>query len=183
MELSQIACLFLPLSRSPWVSFNLSQRVAAATFPYASDIGDKLLAGRVSFSRTDLLAGRDATISARCHGIYAAANSMLAALAVYEVTPDDLDLLENRINFFDAVQTKPRQSTSSGGGATKQLPNVFTKATGILNDRLTGLMLKFTASQPVFVGEYQAARHIVDPGSRAQKAAPAPNALPQSKAA
>ena len=157
--------------------------VAAATKSYASNTGDKYLAGQVDFSRTDITKGRDATVSARCRGIHTAANGVLAALADYDVTSGDLDLLDTRIGAFDAVQTKPRQATAAGNAATRQLPTLFTKASGILNDRLDGLLAKFEATQPAFVSEYQAARSIVDPGNRSSKIVPAPNTTAQSKAA
>jgi hypothetical protein len=161
--------------------------IAAATKSCAVASGNKYLAGQVSFSRWEITKGRDSAVLARCRTIHAAADDVVGSLAEYEVTPPKLTALKNKIEAFDAVQSKPRQAKASSSAATKELTKRFDQAMEIVSDRLDGLMVSFKSSEPVFFSEYEAARVTVcSSGGRSRETAelvPAPVETPAAKAA
>lgn len=139
--------------------------IAAATKACATASGNTFLAGSVDFTRSQVTQGRDATVSARCQGILDTASGVADSLKDYGITAAKLAKLQQRIAAFNAVQTKPRQVTSSGSAATRELPELFRQASAVLENRLDGLMVQFKESQPSFYNEYQSARVIVDAAS------------------
>ena len=159
--------------------------VAAAVKSCASASGNKYLAGQVDFSRSEITKGRDSSVLARCRAIHAAASDVLSSLADYEVTAAKLTALKKKIDAFDAAQSKPRQATTSGSAATKDLTRLFRQAAEILTERLDGLLVPFKATEPTFYNEYQSARVVVDAAggraSRESNVVSAPN--PTAKAA
>lgn len=86
------------------------------------------------------------------------------------MTAAKLTALKKKIEAFQAVQPKPRQGRVTSSAATSQLPQLFTEADSVLNERLDALVVQFKATQPVFFNEYAAARVIVDnPGGRGSR--------------
>lgn len=139
--------------------------IAAATRSCAVTSGNTFLAGQVDFTRSQVTDGRDATVAARCEGILDTANGVSDSLKDYGITTAKLTKLRQRIDAFNAVQTKPRQVTSSSSAATRELPGLFQQAIAVLEDRLDGLVVQFKESQPSFYNEYQSARVIVNSAS------------------
>ena len=139
--------------------------IAAATRSCAVTSGNTFLAGQVDFTRSQVTDGRDATVAARCEGILDTANGVSDLLKDYGITTAKLTKLRQRIDAFNAVQTKPRQVTSSSSAATRELPGLFQQAIAVLEDRLDGLVVQFKESQPSFFNEYQSARVIVNSAS------------------
>ena len=149
--------------------------VAAATKAFAAATGDRELAAKLDYSRSEIGSGRDNEMLARCRAIYAEANAVVASLADYGVTAAKLTSLKKKTDAFQSAQPKPRQGRATSSAATKALPELFALTDGLLNDRLDGLAVQFKDSQPAFYGEYLAARVIVDlPGGRASKETKAP---------
>ena len=161
--------------------------IAAAARSCAVASGNTFLAGQVDFTRAQVTQGRDATVAARCEGILDTANGVSDSLKDYGITTAKLTKLQQRIDAFNAVQTKPRQVTSSSSAATRELPGLFQQAVAVLEDRLDGLVVQFKESQPSFYNEYQSARMTVDAtGGRTSKATnvvPVPGTTPVTRAA
>jgi len=156
---------------------NSAFEIAAAVRAFAVENEDHELAGRVDYSRSDIVAGRENAVISRCRDIVAAANGAIDSLEDYGILPAKLTKLKSKIDAFEALLSKPRQNIGASSAATKVLPARFGEADVLLGDRLDGLMPQFKDSAPDFYNEYFAARNIVDNnGGQAAKpdAAPAP---------
>lgn len=153
--------------------------VAAAVHAYAVTTQEFALEGRVDFSRTSIVMGREASILARARDIHAVATEELANLADYGVTTARLTDLLTKIEAFADAQSKPRQQIAKGSAATRSLEARFQTADTILNKRLDKLVVRFKTSAPDFYNAYQTARSIVDiPGSHKANATPTPAPQP-----
>ncbi len=141
---------------------NAAHEVTAAVLAYAVKTGDHELSGRVDFSRSDITAGRESVVVARCRDILAAATANVDSLADYGVNQAKLNAFKKKIDAFEAVQAKPRQKIATSSAATKTLPERFGQADVILGKRLDSLVVQFKDSAPDFYGAYRTARSIVD---------------------
>jgi hypothetical protein len=147
--------------------------VAAAVRAFATASGDSKLATTMSYSRSEIVRGRDSQMLARCQSIHDAAAAAGTSLTDYGITPAKLTAFQNKIDAFASAKAKPRQDTTTSSAATKSLRELFAQADTLLNDRLDGLAFQFKDSQPSFYNEYTSARIIVDrPGGHGSKAAP-----------
>ena len=142
-----------------------AHEIAAGVKAYASTNEDKFLLGKVNFPPSRLTSGSASKVIARAETILDAANEVVDSLEDQQVTPAKLKKLENRIKTFRAVHAKPRQTTTASNAATGQLPKLFRKANALLTEQLDALAVQFKGAQPVFFGEYQSARSIVDPAT------------------
>lgn len=141
--------------------------IGAAIHAYAVSTQDYALEGRVDFSRSTIVKGREASVLARVRDIHAAATTELAKLADYGITQAKLTAFKKKIEAFEASLAKPRQQIATGSAATHTLRAQFTEADAVLNKRMDKLVFQFKASAPDFFEAYQTARSIVDiPGSR-----------------
>jgi hypothetical protein len=148
--------------------------VASAVFAFASDTNDAGLAARVNFNRSDLKRGREAQIASRCENILAAATQSLSSLDDdYGITQEKLDGLQEKIDAFRTAQPKPRRTRANSKAATQQMKQCFDKADLVVRDKFDKLIVQFEASEPVFFGEYMAARKIGAVSSRSSKDKPA----------
>jgi hypothetical protein len=139
--------------------------IAAAVFAYAEENDDAELAGRVDFSRSDIIQGRDTAVVARCREIHAAATEHLADLADAGVTAAKLTALKKQTDAFEGLQTKPRQNQAKRSAATRLMPTLINKADRVVNRRLNKLVVQFKATAPEFYNAYQTAVSIVDAGT------------------
>lgn len=161
-----------------------AHEIAAGVKAYASTNEDKFLLGKVNFPPSRLISGSASKVIARAETILDAANEVVDSLEDQQVTPAKLKKLENRIKTFRAVHAKPRQTTTASNAATGQLPKLFRQANTLLTEQLDALAVQFKGAQPVFFGEYQSARSIVDPATgRSGGAAEGANITVPAKAA
>lgn len=152
--------------------------VGAAVHAYAVTQQDYALEGRVDFSRSTIVYGRESSVVARVRDIHAAATAQLANLADYGITAAKLTAFKKKIDAFEDMQPKPRQQIATGSAATTNLQGQFRAADTILTKRLDNLVFQFKASAPDFFNAYQTARAVVD-SARARKSKPAPGPAPQ----
>lgn len=148
---------------------------------YASTSKERALADRMSYSRWEITRGRASSIIARCQGIHTTAAGLVTSLADYLVTSADLKSLEKKITAFEEAYIKPRQGTVSGAAARKELPGLFNQATGVLEERIDGMVFKFKDKSPEFYHEFTAARVMVrlpTASSAAANVVPNPNVAP-----
>jgi hypothetical protein len=160
--------------------------VAGAVHACAVASSNKELADRVDFSRSAVGDGSDSKVVARCQHILQAGMQHVESLGDYGVTSARLNILKKRIEAFQAVQTKPRQTTATVRAATKQLQTFFAQIDTLLKRRLDRLVIQFRESEPAFFNAYATARRTVASGARSSKepkVLPAPVAVPQPKAA
>ncbi len=149
--------------------------IGAAVHAYAVTTHDFALEGRVDFSRTFVIAGREAAVLARVRDIHAAATVQLTNLGDYGITQAKLTAFKKKIDAFEAALAKPRQQIVTGSAATQNLQAQFNEADAILSKRLDKLVVQFKTSAPDFFNAYQTARSVVDiRGTRKSKATPAP---------
>jgi len=151
--------------------------VGAAVHAYAVTTQDFALEGRVDFSRSTIVYGRESSVLARVRDIHAAATTQLANLADYGITAAKLTAFKKKIDAFGATMPKPRQQIAAGSAATTNLKGQFRAADAILNDRLDNLVCQFKNSAPDFFNAYQTARSVVDSGST-RKSTPPPAPQP-----
>lgn len=154
--------------------------VGAAVHAYAVTTQDFALEGRVDFSRSTIVYGREATVLARVRDIHAAASEHLADLADYGVTAAKLTAFKKKADAFEAALAKPRQQIANGSAATRNLQGQFAEADVILSKRLDKLVVQFKDSAPAFFTAYQTARSIVDiRGTRRTTGTTTPAPAPQ----
>ena len=169
---------------------NLAYPVAAAVKSYAVVAKNGELEKRVGYTRTDLLAPRDAIGTDRCQEIQQAAAENIAKLADYGVTPAKLAALQVAIDAYSAVITKPREARVASKTVSEVLAAEFKAVDEILRDHLDNLIPQLADTDPTFVTDYKNARVIVataatrtagEQPATPPKAAPAAAAVAASK--
>ena len=77
---------------------------------YAHKQGDAVLAAKVDFSVTDLIRIKDADLTTQLESIVATARGILPALAYAEITSNELDAADDKIDAMDAALGNPRNT-------------------------------------------------------------------------
>lgn len=159
---------------------NTAFEIGAAVHAFAVTTQDFALEGRVDFSRSTIVNGRESSVLARVRDIHAAATASLASLADYDITQTKLTAFKMKIEAFEATLGKPRQQIATSSATTQTLSQQFSEADKILNKRLDKLVLQFKDAAPDFFNAYQTARSTVDiRGTRkVNKPTPAPVPTP-----
>ncbi len=146
----------------------ITLEIASAVHAYASINDDNELRNKVSYSPSYLLNSRDNILKDICQLIHDEANKVIANLADYGKTADDLTQLQKEIDDYAAILAKPRTAIGTRATATTHLVELFKQCDDILKNRLDKLMVSYKNSEPVFYQTYQSARNIVDLGARRQ---------------
>ena len=129
--------------------------VAAAVASHAHDLGNHDLKKRASFTKNDLLRGRDTLSATKCQGILAAATEAGAALADHLIAaPAKLTDLSAKITAYQGVLTKPTDARKQARAATQNLEADFARAHEILTAHLDLLILQFETPAPEFYQDY-----------------------------
>ncbi len=152
--------------------------IASAVSSYASTVKNSVLAGKVEFSKSDLLRSRDTETAGLCQNIRAAATENLAALANYAVTAADLTDLAQKCSAYEAAVTAPADARVSKKTAGENIDAGFADFDDILENRMDKLMPKFQAISPDFVRDYNNARIIVDNAGGGRGTPPTPPTPP-----
>ena len=140
---------------------NTAFEIGAAVHAFAVTTQDFALEGRVDFSRSTIVNGRESSVLSRARDIHAAATASLASLADYGITQAKLTAFKKKIDAFEATLGKPRQQIATSSAATTTLSQQFNEADAILNKRMDKLVLQFKDAAPDFFNEYQTARSVV----------------------
>lgn len=157
---------------------NAAFEIGAAVHAFAVTSQDFALEGRVDFSRSTIVYGRESAVLARVRDIHAAATVSLASLADYGITQAKLTAFKKKIDAFEASLGKPRQQIANNSAATTTLSQQFSGADTILNKRLDKLVLQFKDAAPDFFNAYQTARSIVDIRATRKATKPTPAPVP-----
>jgi len=136
--------------------------VAGGVLAWAEDTGNLEVAGKVDFSESDLLQGRDMASRDKCQTVHDVAEENVASLGKYGVDEDVLEDLQEKVTVYDECISKPREAIATGKTVTKQIATEFRAADRLLSKGLDGLSLKFKKSAPGFYQDYWNARRIVD---------------------
>lgn len=144
----------------------ITVEIAAAVYAYASKIGDNELRDKVNYSPSSLRESRDTVLKDICQGIHDEANNVIAELADYGKTPEDIIQLQKEIDDFAAIIAKPRTAIGTRATATTQLVQLFSQADDLLKNQMDRLIVTYQNTQATFYNKYQNSRTIVDLGIR-----------------
>ncbi len=162
--------------------------LAGALVSYGTSIEDYRLIAACDYSRSDILAGADARIAARCNALLDEARPLVANLAKYKVTTASLNAFKAKIEAFDALQTSPRDGIAQRASATRQIHRLNRQVQELLSKQIDPLIAPLKETEPTVFNEYRVARKLVsgptapakDEGNVVPVAIPA---TPQAKAA
>ena len=152
--------------------------IASAVSSYAATVKNPTLAGKVNFTKSDLLRSRDTETAGLCQNIRTEATANLAALAAYAVTAADLTDLAQKISTYATAVSAPTDAKVSKKTAGENIDHAFVDFDAILNNRMDTLMPKFQALSPDFVKDYTSARNIIDSGGGGGSTPPTPPPAP-----
>jgi hypothetical protein len=141
----------------------ITLRVAAAIYVYATDQKNLELQEEVKVSSWYLKNLGDSSLLSRCNRIHQIASGLDAeALTPYGVLAETISGLRKEIDDFAALIAKPRTQIVARSTATKRLKELFDEINALLRDEMDKLMLVIQGKEPVVYNEYKAARIIVD---------------------
>ena len=154
--------------------------LAAATASYAQDIGNHDLKKRASFTKAELLKGRDTYSATKCLGVHAAATEAGTGLAEHLVgAPAKITDLSDKIAAYQAAITSPTDARKKARAATQSLKADLARARQILTEHLDKLILQFEESAPDFFKDYWIARTPPSsPGTHTTAEEPTPSPPP-----
>ena len=139
--------------------------IAGAVRAYAIDNNNLELAGKVDFSRSTLLGGRDRASAEKCQTIHRLAVEKVAELTEHGVSTAKLKSLQAKIDAYVGCLQRPRQIITENKTATAQLEAEIETADQLLADGLDRLVLQFKDTEPEFFNNYTNARAIVNNAS------------------
>ena len=139
---------------------NAAITVAAALKAMASINGNLQLAADVNFSPSDILRVKETDADDICLHIHQLGTTHLAALAEYDITQSDLDVLAKEIKDFSDLIGKPRISIGQGKAIREEIDTLIQKTDLQLRDQLDNLMLKYRVKSPGFYSQYLSARDV-----------------------
>ena len=159
--------------------------VSAGVRAWCEDKGDLVVAGKVPYSYSDLLGGRDSASKDRCQTVHDVAAEHVDSLGDHGVDADVLEELQEKINLYVDCISKPREAVTTGKRVTNQIDGEFRAADRLLVKGLDELSLKFKKSAPAFYQDYWNARVVVDTAATRDTLDPIAIAtvVPQAKAA
>jgi hypothetical protein len=154
--------------------------VSGAICAYATESGDLQLSEAFDLNTTDFMSLREAMRDDKAQAIHDKGRELLDAeqanppavgapsLADHGLTDAALILLQSRIAVYGTAIQSPRNATINISAATAALKDLFDQGDAVLAKILDKLIVQFQSSAPDFVTKYNAARIIVDSGSRAK---------------
>jgi hypothetical protein len=136
--------------------------IADTIAAFADETADKDLAAKVAITKAslDVMSASDLVRVAR--RVIGAAEDHLAALALYEVTPEKKDELKAVSDLFANKKESPRKAIIDRSVETQSLPGDIRSLRSVLRNRLDKLMTGFKKSHPDFYKAYFAARIVID---------------------
>jgi hypothetical protein len=141
---------------------------------------DANLAAQVEMTLSSLDKLADDQLEAAGKSICALALANLAALADYDIKPEDVSALDQLATRFHGVKSAPRTAIADRAGETNTLPDEISDTTSLLRNRLDKQMTKFRKSRPEFYAGYHSARVIVDRGGSSGSDQPPPTPPPNA---
>ena len=127
---------------------------------YTSIENNKNLGEAFNFSKSALKLGKDKEIYDRCKLIAESADTVKDKLVDYNVSIDQIKLLNTAINEYYEIINAPRHTRQLSKASREEIIILFDECDRILNEIIDKLMLTYKASQPDFYLEYNNARVI-----------------------
>jgi hypothetical protein len=143
--------------------------IGSQMFALASKTKDQILKGKVGLSKSELEAQRDGELASTCKSIADLCRIYLAALAVYDITENELTEFETLIATYENSVSSPRSSVSERKANNVKLKVLFADSKVLLNEQLKRLMTRYETSNPEFYTGYLNAATVVDYGIRHEK--------------
>ena len=143
--------------------------LSSVLYAMAIKKNDAVLAAKVDFTETDLLKKRDNHLVSTCRNILEFATEHLAELIAYQVTADELIVLNEEINSFAENLTTGRVSVTERKAANEKLKVVFLQVDSLLKKQLDRIVVRYRKTEPDFYTNYQSLRRIINYGVRHDK--------------
>jgi len=143
--------------------------VSSGVYAMAVRNGDATLQQKVKYSEGDLQTAREGALVIIGESVAALARDNLASLADYGIDEAGVKVLEESTARFKGLVSTPRADIAERKAAQARLKELFTETSGLLNNQVDRLLVKFKNSDPDFYASYMNARIIVDHGIRHEK--------------
>lgn len=153
---------------------DLALEIADQVSAYAAKNSDVGLAAQVHVSRSSLDQAQDDDLVQVAERIRDAANTNVAALADYGVTPAEVTALSDAITAFSGMKSSPRTAKAAKSGATQSIASLVQAARSLFRTQLDKMMTPFRKTNPEFYTGYFAARVIVDRAATQSTPTPTP---------
>lgn len=140
----------------------LTLKIADATKAYAVSVNNTELKFLVSLEKSTLKRLRQVNYHVKIQAIYNAALSVADKLAMWGVTPEDVELLNTKSITFKNRTPEIRNSMAVTKQASTDIRAQITKVKDEIHNTLDPLMKPFNTMQPTLYGQYMNARMIVD---------------------
>ena len=142
--------------------------IASQVYAMAAGKDDKILLGKVDFSKSELENLRDGALPKKIKSVLDIGREQIEALANY-TTSDDLDELESLNESYIINLPVHRVSVSGRKGDNAMLRELMKKAVLLLTEQLDRMMAKYEKPKSEFYVAYFNARKIVNYGTRYNK--------------
>jgi len=143
--------------------------VSSGVYAMAVRKGDATLQQKVKYTEGDLQTAREGALVTIGKSVAALARENLTALADYGIDEVTVKALEESTARFKSLVSTPRADIAQRKAAQARLKGLFTETSGLLNNQLDRLLVKFKNGEPGFYNAYMNARIIVDHGIRHEK--------------
>jgi len=153
---------------------DLALKVSGGVMAYADDNDNNALKKSVSYTRTQLTAGRDTTAKLRATKILNKATPLISLLGDYGIVSADLTALTGAISAYGLLIGKWRTAKSVAKAAGEMMVIELKEADRILNEKIDKMMRQYTISAPAFLKAYTSCRETLNIGVRHEDAGSPP---------
>lgn len=138
--------------------------VIGALRAYAKETNDDELFNFVNYKRYKLNKQADTVLAQLAINIKDKANSLIASLSDYGITPALMGTFNLAISDYALFVPKPRSARVNKKTVTKNIKDIIKEIDGILLDELDALAIQFKTTQADFYNDYLSARMVIDLG-------------------
>jgi len=136
--------------------------LAAVVHAYAVDNGDAQLAAESDYSESDLAAGSESQIVAKCTKVVSLATGVADELDDYGYAASDVTAIGKAVEAYAKACPKPRQGVASRSASNKEVKKLVRRGRRIVTSRIDKLMLQLRKKAPELYNAYKTARKIVN---------------------
>ncbi len=136
--------------------------IAAAVFAFAAAASNNTLKEQVNYPVSKLLLTKDELLIPACNNIHDLANTNIASLTDYGVTPARLTAFTNIVEDYQELIPSPRNAVTSKAAVRTSLTTLFKQADDIFKTQLDKIALQFKTSNIDFYNTYKQNRIILD---------------------
>lgn len=129
---------------------------------YAAFNDDKVLAGKVKLTKSDLLTCRETDVEGKVRPVLTLARNLLPELADFMLTEPMVVETETSLDSFKTLIGQPRTIRNQAFSAMSMLEEMMEQVDALLKLKMDKLMIRFEFTDQPFFEEYTRARVIVD---------------------